>query len=221
MCGRLNITVSGAALVEVFGIARDADLLSGFPPRFNVAPSQIIPAVRDQNGDRAACLLRWGLIPSWAKDRDLSYKMINARAETVADKPAYRNAFRHRRCLIPVTGFYEWRQADGKQPYNITAADGRPFALAGLWEHWEGDDEVVESCTIIVTTANDQMRPVHDRMPVILDPSDYGRWLDPGVSDRERLLPLLAPYRNPLQIYPVSKRVNNPRNDDAACLTGV
>jgi putative SOS response-associated peptidase YedK len=218
MCGRLNITVSGVELARAFEVTHGAELLAGLPPRYNVAPSQIIPAIRWQDGDRAACLLRWGLIPSWAKDRDLSYKMINARAETVADKPAWRNAFRHRRCLIPVTGFYEWQQADDKQPYNITSTDGHPFALAGLWEHWEGDNEIVESCTIIVTTANAQMQPVHDRMPVILDPVDHDLWLDPGVADKERLLPLLRPYRHQLQIYPVSKRVNNPRNDDAACL---
>lgn len=221
MCGRFSITASATQLISAFGITRDTGVLAGLPPRYNVAPTQIIPAVRMVDRERSACLLRWGLIPSWAKTRDLSYSMINARAETVAEKPAYRNAFRHRRCLIPVTGFYEWQQRDGKQPYNIAIAEDRPFALAGLWEHWEGDAVTVESCTIVVTEANDQMRPIHERMPVILDSADFDLWLDPEVSDRTRLLDLLRPWRGRLHITPVSKHVNNPQHDDAACLASV
>lgn len=214
MCGRLNIAATGPKLVEAFDIVRDVELFDALQPRYNVAPSQQIPAVRLDGGARAACLLRWGLIPSWAKDAKVGYKMINARAETVADKPAYRAAFRRHRCLIPATGFYEWQQTDCKQPYNVRMRGGEPFALAGLWEHWSYEGTVIESCTIVVTDANELMRRIHDRMPVILQPKDYDLWLDPAVSDRARLLPLLCPYaREDLELYPVSRLVNSPKND--------
>jgi putative SOS response-associated peptidase YedK len=216
MCGRLNIAATGPKLVEAFDIVRDVELFDALTPRYNVAPSQRIPAIRLDAGQRAACLLRWGLIPSWAKDEKLGYKMINARAETVAEKPAYRTAFRRHRCLIPATGFYEWQQTDGKQPYNIRRKDTAPFALAGLWEHWEREGQVIESCTIVVTEANELMRRIHERMPVILQPKDYDLWLNPEVIDRERLLPLLIPYPGEdLEMYPVSKMVNSPKNDRA------
>ncbi len=214
MCGRLNIAAPGPKLVEAFDIVRDIELFDALAPRYNVAPSQRIPAIRLDSGQRAACLLRWGLVPSWAKDEKIGYKMINARAETVAEKPAYRAAFKRHRCLIPATGFYEWQQSDGKQPYNIRRKDAAPFALAGLWEHWEREGTVIESCTIVVTEANELMRRIHERMPVILHPKDYDLWLDPEVGDRERLLPLLIPYADEdLEMYPVSKMVNSPKND--------
>jgi putative SOS response-associated peptidase YedK len=214
MCGRLNIAAPGPKLVEAFDIVRDIELFDALLPRYNVAPSQIIPAIRLDAGQRAACLLRWGLVPSWAKDVKIGYKMINARAETVADKPAYRAAFKRHRCLIPATGFYEWQQTDGKQPYNVRMSNGVPFALAGLWDHWQHEDQVIESCTIVVTEANNLMQRIHDRMPVILQPKDYDLWLNPEVGDRERLLPLLIPYAGEdLELYPVSRLVNSPKND--------
>ena len=149
--------------------------------------------------------------------------MINARSETVADKPAYRNAFRKRRCLIPADGFYEWQKAKQtggkKQPYFIHMADGQPFAFAGLWESWDKGGELIESCTILTTQANDLMRPLHDRMPVILDVKNYERWLDPAQQDPKKLEPLLVPYRSEeMAAYPVSTLVNSPRNDDGRCI---
>lgn len=214
MCGRFSIATPGPRLVEAFAVVRDGALFDDLAPRYNVAPSQHIPAIRLDAGERAACLLRWGLIPSWAQDEKLGYKMINARAETVAEKPAFRAAFKRRRCLIPATGFYEWRQANGKQPYNVRRRDGAPFALAGLWEHWAHAGQAIESCTIIVTDANDLMRAIHDRMPVIITPKDYDLWLNPEVGDGERLLPLLIPYPGEdLELYPVSRLVNSPKND--------
>lgn len=222
MCGRYNIIPNARAWVDAFAIDLGLDVLEGMTPRYNVAPSQPVPAIRAEDGHRALRLLRWGLIPAWARDKGFGYKCINARAETVADKPAFRSAFRARRCLIPASGFYEWRrEGAAKQPYCIRPADDAPFAMAGLWEHWEGEDEVIESCTIIVTAANEQLSALHDRMPVILRPDDYGTWLDPDVRDRERLTGLLQPYDGRLQFFPVSRRVNDPRNDDPGCIESI
>ena len=189
-------------------------------PRYNIAPSQDVLAVRETGTGREMVTLRWGLLPSWAKDGKSTYRMINARAETVADKPAYRAAFRRRRCLLPADGFYEWQaQADGKQPWHIRMKDSNVFAFAGLWEHWEGDDQVIESCTIIVTGANEVVRPIHDRMPVIINRSDYDQWLDPEVQQAEKLAPLLRPFASEqMTVYPVSKRVNSPARDDVDCI---
>jgi len=222
MCGRYNIIPNAQAWVDTFEISVGVEVLDGLTSRFNVAPSQLVPAVRLEDEGRALRLLRWGLIPAWAKGKDFGYKCINARAETVAEKPAFRSAFKTRRCLIPASGFYEWRQeAAGKQPYCIRLAGGEPFAMAGLWEHWEGDGQVIESCSIIVTAANELMSTLHDRMPVILSPDDYGQWLDPAEQDRERLKGLLQPYPGRLDLYPVSKRVNSPRNDDPDCVASI
>src|SRR5207245_756915 len=139
--------------------------------------------------------LRWGLVPSWADDPDIGYRMINARAETVADKPAFRAAFRQRRCLLLADGFYEWKPVGKhKQPYHFRLRDGKPFAFAGLWEHWEGDDKRIESFTILTTTANEVVKPVHERMPVLLAPKDFERWLDPKKAGGPALLELLRPY---------------------------
>jgi putative SOS response-associated peptidase YedK len=159
--------------------------------------------------------LRWGLIPSWAKDEKIAYSTINARAETVAEKPAFRSAFKKRRCLIVADGYYEW-QATGpksKQPHRIHFPDDRPFGMAGLWEHWERDGKTIESCTIIVTSANSQLATIHDRMPVILRPDAYDRWLDPEFEGSEQLESLLRPYPEEQVIaYPVSSKVGNVRN---------
>jgi len=183
-------------------------------PRYNIAPSQDIAAVRQGAEGRELLMLHWGLVPSWAKEPATGFSMINARAETVDCKPAFRTAFRRRRCLIPADGFYEWRAVNGKQPYRFTVAGG-VFAFAGLWEHWQGPaGEVVDSCTIIVTDANDLVRHVHDRMPVIIDPADYMFWLDPGVTEPEALLPLLVPYPAArMRAHPVSKNVNRANYD--------
>jgi putative SOS response-associated peptidase YedK len=165
--------------------------------------------------------LHWGLIPSWAKDKTIGHHTINARAETVAEKPTFRASFRKRRCLIPATGFFEWQATNGhKQPYNIRVGDGKLFAFAGLWEHWEPKDQPpIESCTIIVTEANDAVAPIHDRMPVILHPDTYNTWLDPNYREKEALKALLKPCPvHWINAYPVSTHVNKPQNDDAACV---
>jgi len=219
MCGRFTLHTSPEILREHFGVAGAPELAASY----NIAPSQRVPAVRVAGGRRELVLLRWGLIPSWAKNAKTAYRMINARAETLADKPAYRGAFRQRRCLIPADGFYEWRQTgSGKQPYHIRMKDEGVFAIAGLWERWEGDDENIESCSIIVTQANDTIRPVHDRMPVIVAPGDYGQWLDPAIPGGEKITTLLRPYpAGAMVAYPVSSRVNSPANNDAQCIAPV
>ena len=165
-------------------------------------------------------MLRWGLIPHWSKDQKIGYKLINARCETVASTPAFRSAFKARRCLIPAAGYYEWQRRDGKkQPFLFRRKDGRPFAFAGLWEHWESPEgELVESCTIVTTDANDLARPIHDRMPVIIDPADFGLWLDPA-GKLEQCQALLRPYTaGGMEAYPVTAFVNNPRNQGPQCV---
>lgn len=194
-----------------------------WPPRYNVAPTQKLLCARREPDDnrRQAALLHWGLVPSWADDPKIGNRMLNARAEGVADKPSFRTAFRQRRCLVIADGYYEWKtEGKIKQPYYIRMQDERPFAFAGLWERWrKGEGDPLESVTIITTTSNDLTRFVHDRMPVILDAADYDRWLDPKYFDREELEKLLVPYDSPLmKAEPVSTRVNNVRNDDAECL---
>lgn len=218
MCGRYNIITDADALIEFFDIAiLDIDP-EELRPNYNVAPSQNVPVIRGTEAGRELSLLRWGLIPFWAKEPKIGYKMINARAETVATKPAFRAAFKSRRCLIPATGFYEWKQEEKtKKPYNICLKDQGLFSFAGLWEHWEGEDETIESCTVIVTQADKQVSAIHDRMPVILQREDYDAWIDPEQHDLDKLTALLKP-KVKLTTYPVSTRVNSPRNNDAACV---
>jgi putative SOS response-associated peptidase YedK len=166
-------------------------------------------------------ILQWGLVPSWAKAPGVDADMINARAETAATKPAFRTAFRKRRCLVLADGFYEWsRQGRSKQPFYVRLRDGRAFAFAGLWEHWEGTEgEVIESCTLLTTVPNDLIRTFHHRMPVILPHEVYPVWLDPAIEEPDRLQPLLRPYPpEAMTAYPVSPRVNNPANDSPACI---
>jgi putative SOS response-associated peptidase YedK len=165
-------------------------------------------------------VVRWGLIPSWADDASIGNRLINARAETAAEKPSFRSAFKHRRCLIPTSGFYEWQKVGTKkQPHYIRRPDEVPFAFAGLWERWEKGGEPIESCTILTTEANGMMRPIHDRMPVILGPEAWGQWLDPEGKESLPLKPLLRPYPDDwLTAYPVSTRVNNPKYDAPACV---
>lgn len=224
MCGRFNLTANPAELRELFQVELPDDELR---PRYNIAPTQDVLAVRvDQQGQREAVMLRWGLVPFWAKDGNIGYRMINARAETVASKPAFRAAFRRRRCLIPATGFYEWQRRDpnqAKQPHNIVRTDGLPYAMAGLWESWQGEDgEPLESCAIITTGANDLVMQLHDRMPVILDAGEYDAWLDPGADDSEHLAKMLQPRPWPdMRAYPVGKILNNARNEDPPCIEPV
>lgn len=218
MCGRFSLSVPVSDLAALFGL----DLQTLLSPRYNIAPAQAVAVVRasPQAGRRELALLHWGLIPSWAKDPSIGHKTINARSETVTEKPSFRNAFKKRRCLIPTSGFYEWkREGKAKQPYIIGLQGGALFALAGLWERWAppGRDPV-ESCTILTTSPNEIMRPIHDRMPVIVDPEDYGLWLDPGLAEPDKLTPLLKPYpAERMQAHAVSPWVNSPKNEGARC----
>lgn len=226
MCGRVTLTSSAAELAEQFDL--EADFLEAslplLEPRYNIAPSQDIATVRqDREGRRELSFERWGLVPHWAKDASIGNRLINARAETVASKPAFRDAFKSRRCVVPVDGFYEWTgRAGARRPYVFRRADGRMFGIAGLYERWLGEGgEVIDSCTLITTEANATVAPFHDRMPVILDPADYEAWLDRERRDAraESLLPLLAPCPDDwLEPSPVSSRINNVRNDDPECL---
>lgn len=211
MCGRFLQTSKLTRYASLFNAS--AGVMPG--PRYNIAPTMPILACRlSEMGWRELVLLRWGLIPSWSKDPKTGYSTINARAETVAIKPAYRSAFKKRRCLIPADGFYEWKAArPRKLPYFIHRKDGEPFAFAGLWEHWHKEGESIESATIIVTTANSLVSTIHDRMPVIVDPKDYAQWLDPE-STQDDLLALLKPCpAKDMEAYPVGLAVNTPSND--------
>jgi putative SOS response-associated peptidase YedK len=218
MCGRFTLTRPAQEVAEQF----DLDQMPLFEPRYNIAPTQNVLAVRKPDAaiGREAVLLRWGLVPSWASDLSIGVRLLNARAETVVEKPAFRTAFVRRRCLLPADGFYEWQTVAGKkQPIHFRFDDGRLFALAGLWEHWHGPDGVVESCTVVTTHANELVRPVHDRMPVILDPEVYDEWLDPGMTDKARLSALLVAHdASKMVAVPANPRVNNARNEGPACL---
>jgi putative SOS response-associated peptidase YedK len=221
MCGRYTLKTPGTQVATLFGLAEEPSLT----PRYNIAPTQAVPVVRvlranPETKGRELVPLRWGLVPPWADDPSVGNRLINARAETVAGKPSFRGAFRHRRCLIPADGFYEWRKEGAKkQPVYVRRKDGQPFAFAGLWEEWEREGEVIESCAIITTEANDLMAEFHDRMPVIVRPKDYGLWLDPQVQDPALLEPLLRPYPGgEMEVYPVGRLVNDPRHEDPKCV---
>jgi putative SOS response-associated peptidase YedK len=217
MCGRYT-------LVEVDGLQKRFSLeeaLPEVPARYNVAPTQSMPIVTRHSPNQLE-MMRWGLVPSWAKDLSIGNRMINARAETVAEKPAFKRALERRRCLIPASGFYEWKQTEhGKVPHYIHLMDEPLFAFAGLYENWKAPDETwVRSYTIITTTANDLMAPLHNRMPVILDREDEDLWLDPDATETERLLPLLRPYpARHMAAYPVSRAVNSPTNESPTLIT--
>ena len=219
MCGRFTLRTPTNLLVEQFLLPIEPD----WNPRFNIAPTQSVAAVRigEGGGRREGVLLRWGLVPSWAKDSAMGSRLINARAETVAEKPSFRTAFKRRRCLIPADGYYEWQKTGSrKQPYFIRMQDDRPFAFAGLWESWDkGGEGPLETCTVITTSANELTADIHQRMPVILDQHDYGVWLDAAIADRERLEPLLRPYpSSEMKLDPVSTYVNSPRNEGPNCV---
>jgi len=246
MCGRFTLTSPTDELAGYFNVLVKTRL----SPRYNIAPTQPVACVRratpsstepttPATATRELVALRWGLIPYWAKDPAIGTRMINARAESVADKPAYREAFRKRRCLVVADGFYEWKRLQGsKQPYFIFMEDRRPFAFAGLWERWkprEGQldkiigparpevpmsaDGCVESCSFLTTVPNELMETIHDRMPVIVPPEHWDTWLDPDLDDPEALEELLLPYpADKMRAYPVSTHVNKPGNDDPACV---
>lgn len=219
MCGRFTRKENFQQLAKVLGLHH----FPQSPPRYNIAPSQLIACVRaNPESQQKECVqLTWGLVPSWAKEPSIGHKMINARAETVAEKPAFRRAFHGQRCLILADGFYEWkREGKVKQPYYIHFSDNRPFAFAGLWERWENVGEPpLDSCAIITTGPNALMEPIHHRMPVILSPNDYDLWLDLGMHDPQSLLPVLQPYLpEEMEAFPISPLVNNPRNDSPLCV---
>lgn len=211
MCGRFAFYSPSEAAAALFGVSASIDI----EPRYNIAPTQFIAAIRDdENKQRELVMLRWGLVPFWAKDPSIGHRMINARAETVAEKPAYRAAYRHRRCVVLADGFYEWhREGDIKTPYFISLASGEPFALAGLWENWADREsgESLQTTTLITTEANDFMKPLHHRMPVVLESNPAGEWLA-GTND---LLDDVAAITPALQAWPVDRRVNNARNEGA------
>jgi putative SOS response-associated peptidase YedK len=214
MCGRYYLFSTGGAVAELFHLASPPDLTA----RYNIASSQPVAVVRLGEHGRELIPLRWGLIPSWAKDA--KFAPINARSETAADKPTFRHAMRKRRCLIPADGFYEWmRQGKARQPFCFRLLDDRPFAFAGLWERSEGPAGPVETCCILTTEANELVRPAHDRMPVMLERPYFEQWLDRAEQDAEALAWMLRPYRaDAMRAYPVSPLVNSPKNDDARCL---
>jgi len=202
MCGRFTLTSEIKELREHFSAVNNIE----FQRSYNIAPSREIPVIKQENGDPHLSLCQWGLIPHWAKQSN--YKAINARAETLKDKPYFREAFRKRRCLIPANGFYEWKKVNGeKQAYYFHLKNSPLFAFAGLWEYW-GKEQRIESCAIITTAANSVMQPVHERMPVILTRENYADWLETGTES------LLIPFPGDMRCHIVGKAVNNPRNDN-------
>ncbi|HEX5736127.1 MAG TPA: SOS response-associated peptidase [Blastocatellia bacterium] len=217
MCGRFTQTQSIPKITQEFGVAQVACDLG---PSYNIAPTQKV-AVIITDGVKQLVPVRWGLVPSWAKDISTGSKMINARAETVTEKASYKNAFKKRRCLVVADGFYEWQDLGGtKRPVYIRLRSGKPFGFAGLYEFWTSPEgEAITTCTIITTEANEIMKPIHERMPVIIPKRDEDVWLDPATQDESLLLKLLKPYpAEEMEAYPVSKRVNSPKNNTAACI---
>lgn len=221
MCGRYTLSSAGDEIALLF----DLSDIPSLPLRFNVAPTQEAAVVRvtSPGGPRHLDLLKWGLVPYWAENPSIGNRMINARSESVADKPAYRWSFRKQRCLIATDGFYEWKKEGKlKQPFHIRRKDRQPFAFAGLWARWkpkDGSGDPLDSFTILTTDSNDLIRPLHDRMPVILDRTNFDLWLDPQVEDRDRLQPLLVPYDGSvMETVPVSRVVNSPAYDQPDCI---
>lgn len=227
MCGRYTLTAFEQQLAEEF----ELDDLAHPEPRYNIAPTQHAAVVRvsGESGRRELVMHKWGLIPHWAKDMSIGSRMINARAETAAEKPAFRSSLKRQRCLVPANGFYEWKTLDpgakksAKQPYFIRRRDGGVLAFAGLWDRWPSPEgEEIGSFTILTTEPNEFMRKLHDRMPVIIPRDAYSVWLDTKGQDIERISPLLCPFPgDELVAFPVSNRVNNPKFDDPSCIEAV
>jgi len=212
MCGRFAFYSPAEAVTRLFAAESTTDM----PPRFNIAPTQAAPVVRqDEDGIRRLCALRWGLVPFWAKDPAIGNRMINARAETVAAKPAFRQAYRKRRCLVIADGFYEWQKArDGKVPWYISQDSGEPFAMAGLWERWDdGSEQPLETCTILTTEAGEALERIHHRMPVVLSPEGVEQWLSRDLPGGALETLVEAARQAPLSATEVSRRVNNPANE--------
>jgi len=214
MCGRFTLTVDPVELQDTF---TDFIFPPKFAPRFNIAPSQPVLAIPNDEANTADFFV-WGLIPMWAKDPSIGNRLINARGETVAEKPSFRGSFKYKRCIILADGFYEWKANTSKKtkiPYYIHMKDRKPFVFAGLWDSWESSDgSSIKTCTIITTEPNELMETIHDRMPVILHPRDYAKWLDPSPQTPENLLPLIKPFpADKMSAYPVSILVNKPGND--------
>lgn len=220
MCGRFSQTHSGKAVAEAFQLSTVPDIT----PRHNIAPSQLVAVITQsaKTGDRIHHEKKWGLIPGWSEDPKMGQRLINARAETVAEKPSFRNAFQRRRCLIITDGFYEWQKLEGgrgKQPYLIRMKSRSLFAFAGLWERWKvpETDDAIFSCTILTTTANEAMTSIHHRMPVILPPDAYDAWIDTTFDNASVLKSLLQPYEaTSIETTPISHAVNNPKNEMAS-----
>lgn len=220
MCGRFTLTKKPQEIIEALSLE---DINIDFHPRFNIAPTQNVLIVTD-DGRRRLTQMRWGMIPSWAKDASIGNRMINARAETLVEKPAFREALRKRRCLVLADGFYEWKKTGAvKQPLHIVLKAREAFGFAGLWDTWQPPQgEPVRSCTIITTEANDLMRPFHDRMPVILSREAATQWLNPAARDTNELLALLKPFpADAMECYPVSRAVNSLRHDAPDCILPV
>lgn len=222
MCGRYALYGPHSRYREHFSTANDPD----FQPRYNVAPTHTVPVIRvDETGNRLFSMARWGLIPSWVKDPREMQHPINAKAETAAIKPMFRDAYRHGRILVPADAFYEWVAKDGKQPYLIRLRDGNPMGMGGLLEHWQGPEGEVTTFTILTTDANPLLAKIHERMPVIVRPENYGAWLDPKVTDITKLQDMTKPYPERfMETYPVSQKVNSSKNDspdlvDPKCYT--
>ncbi len=218
MCGRFDLHLPIEFLADYFG----APVLQDLQPHFNIAPTQQVLVIRtNQDGSRHFAFLKWGLIPSRAKDLSIGAKLINARSETVDVKPSFRNALKNRRCIVPANGFYEWANVGGKKkPLYVKMKDNSPMIFAGLWEHWKSSEgNIIESCTILTTSSNDLIKPLHDRMPLILDNQDMDLWLNPQIIDPEKLKHLFVPCSSEkLEMFPVSEIVNSTRNDIVECI---
>jgi Uncharacterized conserved protein len=217
MCGRFTRAVSTAIIQKEFDVDEVSD---DFGPSYNIAPTQEV-AVIVSDGKKQLVKVRWGLVPSWAKELSVGNKMINARAETITEKASFKRAFKKRRCLIVADGFYEWQKVgETKRPIYIRLKSGKPFGFAGIYETWESEQgEQIITCAIITTGANELMKPIHDRMPVIVPKENENLWLDPGTGDQDLLLEMLKPYpADAMEAYPVSKRVNTPSNNSPECI---
>lgn len=225
MCGRFSLNIPLELLIEYFGL--DLEHACDVDRRYNIAPTETVPVIRIEDGKRCLVHMKWGLVPEWADDPAIGNRLINARAETVDTKNSFRKAFFRRRCLVPAGGFFEWKKVGKgpKQPYFIHRKDGQPLAMAGLWERWEGmgengEDEVLETFTIITTEANETVKPLHERMPAIIaDPRYFDFWLDPEVKNKSGLKKLLAPCNSDLlKAYPVSRYVSKAGNKGEQCI---
>ena len=224
MCGRFALAVDINRLIKAYGISHEEAINGDLSPRYNIAPSQQIVGIgQNEDGIRTLKTFRWGLIPHWSKEASIGAKMINARSETVAEKPSFRAAFRSRRCLIPASAFYEWVHLDKEKiPYCIRRRDKELMSFAGIWESWNGPNDLVVSCSILTTAANQTLETIHNRMPVILSSEDYSQWLDSENNTPDQLTPLLKPCADDLiEAYRVDQWVNNPRNDGPECIVSV